>query len=39
MSAILDDVIINTYDFLQLRPNLSNWRDKDELFDLGIIDK
>jgi hypothetical protein len=38
-NTFLDDVITNTYAFMQLKPNLPRWRNKDELFDLGIINK
>jgi len=31
--------MVNTYAFLQLKPDFPNWRNKDELFDLGVVDK
>jgi hypothetical protein len=37
VNVILDDILTNTFSFVQLKPDLSNWRNKDELFDLGII--
>jgi hypothetical protein len=39
INAILDDIILNTYSFLQLKPNLPNWRNMDEIFELGTIYK
>lgn len=39
ISTILDDIMVNTYAFLQLKPDLPNQRNKDELFDLGVTDK
>jgi hypothetical protein len=38
-NTFLDDVITNTLAFIQLKPDLPQWRNKDELFDLGIINK
>jgi hypothetical protein len=38
-NTFLDDVITNTHAFIQLKPDLPQWRNKDELFDLGIINK
>jgi hypothetical protein len=38
-NTFLDDVITNTYAFMQLKHDLPWWRNKDELFDLGIVNK
>jgi hypothetical protein len=38
-NTFLDDVITNTYAFILLKPDLPQWRNKDELFALGIINK
>ena len=35
----LDDIMLNTCAFLQLKLDLPNWRNMDEMFDLGIIAK
>jgi hypothetical protein len=39
VNTILDDILANTYAFLQLKPYLPSWRQHDELFDLGVIDR
>jgi hypothetical protein len=39
INTFLDDIITNTYAFIQLKPDLPQWRNKDELFDLGIINR
>jgi hypothetical protein len=38
VNIILDDILANTYAFLQLKPDLPGWRKQDELFDMGVID-
>jgi hypothetical protein len=37
INTFLDDIVTNTYAFIQLKQYLPQWRNKDELFDLGII--
>jgi hypothetical protein len=39
INAFLDDIITNTYAFIQLKPDLPQWRNKDKLFDIGIINR
>jgi hypothetical protein len=39
INSILDYIMTNTYTFIQLKSDLREWRNKDELFDLDIIDK
>jgi hypothetical protein len=39
INSIMNDIMANTYDFIHLKLDLSGWRDKDELFDLRIINK
>jgi len=37
VNVILDDILTYTFSFVELKLDLSSWRNKDELFDLGII--
>lgn len=39
MNTISDNLMINTYTFLWLKLDIPNWHNKDEIFDLGVIDK
>lgn len=39
VNTFLDDIITNTYAFIHLKPYLPQWRNKYELFDLGIINQ
>jgi hypothetical protein len=39
INTFLDDIITNTYDFIHLKPYFPQWRNKDEIFDLGIINR
>jgi len=39
INTILDDILTNTYSFLQLRTDLRGWRNQDELFDIGFINR
>jgi hypothetical protein len=39
INNIMVDILINYYAFIQLKHYFPNYRDKDELFDFGIINK
>jgi hypothetical protein len=39
VNIIMDDILTNTFSFVQLKPNLPKLRDKDELFYLGVINR
>jgi hypothetical protein len=39
INTILDEIMVNTYDFIQIKPDIPIWRDTDELFDLEVINK
>jgi len=39
INSILNDIVNNTYAFIQLKPDITEWRNKDKLFNLGIIDR
>jgi hypothetical protein len=37
INIVLDDIMVNRYSCIQLKPDLPGWRDKYEIFYLGII--
>jgi len=39
INTIVDDIMKNTYAFLQLKLDLPGWRNQDDLFDLGVINR